>query len=173
GYTDIDLHDDLVSPSVGPGSYLDRYNQIIYQVKRNADNDWLTTQWYLKLYNRPDDTSRWDDIRIIPISGFYQSAPFIASYYNSGNPIRWGTASWTLTIPSTASAADETCAVQANTGTGLIGVSINGAINRVSTSLTYRVNFGTANGNYNETPVLEDITFTYLPKAKVIYRRDL
>jgi hypothetical protein len=173
GYADVDLHDDAVSPPTGPVSYLNRYNQPNYQVKRNAANNWLTAQWYLKLYNRPDDQSKWDDIRIIPDNGHYRSPGFNASVYNNGGPVTWGTASWTLTIPSTANAVNEVCSIQADTGSGLFNVSLNGPLNAVSPSLAYRVNFTTTDVDYSETPVLEDITVTYLPKAKVIYRRDL
>jgi len=148
----------------------DRYGY--YPTINNISNTWQASSWFLRLYAEKAAT-KWDDIRIIPDQAYYQSSPFTASSLNGGNPIRWGTASWTLTIPPTANAANETVAVRANTGSGYIAVPFNGAINRVSSSMTYRLDFATTDDDYSETPAVEDITITYLPEARVIYRREL
>ncbi len=158
GYVLIPFHDDA-SNSTTP----DRYNYDRYP--QSQPNRWQTTQWYPVLYGN-NAVPQWDEIRIIPNNGYYQFPPVTFT-----DAVRWGTASWTLTIPSTADAAREVCSLRADTGSGLSGVSLNGPIGGISSSMTLRIDLTTTDADYSETPVLEDITFTYLAPVKMLYRK--
>ena len=159
GYILVPFHSDSANSSMG-----DRYNY--WRYVNSQPNSWQTTYWYLVLYGNNSQPT-WDDLRIIPDSGYYQSPAF-----SPGGTVRWGTVSWTLTIPDTASAASELCSVQVNTGSGLNNMAINGPIGGVSNSEVFRINLSSSDAEYRETPVLEDITITYLPKAQVLYLRE-
>ncbi len=159
GYTLVPFHSDGANSAMG-----DRYNYWPYS--NSQPNSWRTTYWYLVLYGNSCDPC-WDDLRIIPDSGYYQSPSF-----SPGGSVRWGTVSWTLTIPETADASKELCLVQVNTGGGLSGnLTINGPIGGISNSEVFKVNLSSSDDDYSETPVFEDITITYLPKASVLYLR--
>lgn len=143
-------------------SKCDRYGY--WTVINNDANSWQTTQWYLVLYGN-NAAPKWDEVRVIPNSGYYQSP-----YITKPNNVRWGTASWTATIPSTASFTEQ-INMQVNAGSGLSNVSINGPIGATSNTLAFRANFTTTDADYSETPVLEDVTVTYLDKAILVYYR--
>jgi hypothetical protein len=133
-------------------------------------NTWNINPWYLTLFLNHCD-GLWDEVRIISNTGYYQSPAFAASLQNGGNPVTWGTVSWTLSVPSTANPANETCQVQLNTGGGMANAVINGAIGGISNSITFRTNLASTDTDCSETPVFEDLTITYLPRTNVLYQR--
>ncbi len=135
-----------------------------------SSNTWSINTWYLTLFLNHSD-GFWEEIRVLSNTGFYQSPVFAGSLFNGGNPVVWGTGSWTLSIPSTADPAKETCIVQFNTGSGLTAATFNGAIGGVSNSIIYRINLASTDTDCSETPVFEDLTITYLPRASVVYQR--
>ncbi|MFA5317162.1 MAG: hypothetical protein WC369_07070, partial [Dehalococcoidales bacterium] len=133
-------------------------------------NVWNINTWYLTLYGQHSSTT-WDEVRVITNTGSYQSPSFAASLQNGGNPVVWGTTSWTLSIPATADPTKEGCTVQTDTGSGAVNAAFNGAIGGSSNSIYYKVNLASADTDCSETPVFEDMTITYLPKASILYQR--
>ena len=133
-------------------------------------NTWNISAWYLTLYGQHSSTT-WDEVRVIPDTGFYQSSAFAASLLNGGNPVIWGTASWTISIPSTASPASEICNVQTDIGSGMVNAAYNGAIGGSSNSIYYKINLSSIDTDCSETPVFEDMTITYLPRVSILYQR--
>ena len=156
GYILVPFYSDGANSAMG-----DRYNY--WRYLNSQPNSWRTVNWYLVLYGN-HAMPAWDDIRIIPSNGFYQSPSF-----SPGVPVRWGTVSWTLSMPSTADPNKEQCTVQVDTGGGLNNVAINGPIGGISNSEVFRVNFTSTDDDYSETPVFEDITITYLPRVQILY----
>ena len=122
----------------------------------------------------------WDDIRIIPgdrlnnaPNGYYQLTFILPN--GSGN-VNWGTASWTTTIPLSANPGSETCNVSVGKNvTSLAAIAINSpvGITDSTNSIVYKVDFNTNDADYSETPVFEDITFTYFPKTQILYWRNM
>ena len=150
----------------------DRYNFMWHD---QSANQFIYNDWYLRLVNHCNTVkgryALFDEVRLIPDTGYYIS-PTIPSASNT----RFGTASWTLTIPSTASAASETAAVDISTdgGANFSSVGINGGANTTpvtSASMRFRVTLSSADPQHLQTPVLEDITLTRLSKAAVLYRK--
>ena len=131
----------------------------------NISNTWQAPQWFLVLYGEKA-FPQWDDIRVIPEGGFYQS-PVITL----PSQVRWGTISWTLTIPSTATPSTETCSVRADTGSGFSSVALNGQIGGLSNHMAYRIDLTSSDSDYSETPVIEDVIFTYIPETRILYWR--
>ncbi|MDD5269784.1 MAG: type II secretion system protein GspK [Candidatus Omnitrophica bacterium] len=148
-------------------AYYDRYN---CHASPCPTNLWNINTWYLTLFLNHCD-GFWEEIRVVSNTGFYQSPAFTGSLFNGGNPVVWGTGSWTLSTPSTADPGKETCTVQFNTGGGLTAATLNGAIGGTSNSIIYRINLASTDTDCSETPVFEDLTITYLPRASVVYQR--
>ncbi len=139
----------------------DRYG--FWTINNNDLNNWQLTQWYPALYGN-NASPKWDELRIIPSSGSYRCPNMITS-----ENVRWGTISWTLTLPSTASEVSERVSMQVDRGIGTIGVSKDGPIGGVSSGAAFIATLSSSDAGYAETPVLEDVTMTYLPPAKVVY----
>jgi len=145
----------------------DRYGCHVFSCPSNT---WNINTWYLTLYGQHSSTT-WDEVRVITNTGSYQSPSFAASLQNGGNPVIWGTTSWTLSIPATADPAKEGCTVQTDTGSGAVNAAFNGAIGGSSNSIYYKVNLASTDTDCSETPVFEDMTITYLPKTSIFYQR--
>ncbi len=158
GYILIPFHDDASNSLMS-----DRYNY--YRYDNTQPNAWQSANWYLVLYAN-NARPIWDEVRIIPNNGNYTSINF-ATTAN----VKWGTVSWTPTIPSTASATSEQIALQLNTGSGFSAVTINGSVAGTSSTVAYKAFFTTNDADYSETPVFEDVTITYLPRTRIIYLR--
>ncbi len=117
----------------------------------------------------------WDDIRIISPDGNFTSQ-VINSTLSPGmtGNVSWGTITGTVTIPSTASAASEKVTFQTmSNADGATWKNANpvagGIIGSIAGSgIQYKALLTTANSQIKETPVLEDITITYLPKVKIM-----
>ncbi|NQT46349.1 MAG: general secretion pathway protein GspK [Candidatus Omnitrophica bacterium] len=141
----------------------------------------------IRLESKDDITTTWDNIRIIPETGYYISDttdltdPALNPYSDSG-VVEWGSIHYTVTIPDTASGASETVLLQTKTGgPWSADLASNDAIpDTNSASIQYRANFQTADNAanvtpqmpyYSETPVLEDVTITYLDKTSILYWR--
>ncbi|MDD5679696.1 MAG: hypothetical protein PHI59_00410 [Candidatus Omnitrophica bacterium] len=115
----------------------------------------------------------WDDIRMITPDGNLTSQPINSTLSPgmTGN-VEWGTITGTLTIPSTASAT-ETVTYQtkssADGGTwkDASPTTGGGMTSIAGTSIQYKALLATTNATMHETPVLEDITITYLPKVQI------
>lgn len=124
----------------------------------------------------------WDNIRIMPESGFLVSAPCVARA--SGDPdVKWGTVSWTENKPG----STDLKMYLRTTGTGLPTTdnfatlySNGGQIAGTGRALQYKVvlsstDFNPTSANFNtaggKTPRLDDVTITYVPSVSVFYWR--
>ncbi len=151
----------------------DRYGYMGSQLWHNQSvNHFIYNDWYLRLINHPSTTyghyALFDQVRLIPDQGYYISPAFTTA----GNA-RFGTASWTLTIPPGA-VTNERVAVEISMdgGTNYSAVGINSGVSIVpSANLRFKVTLLSDDPQHLQTPVLEDITVTRLPKATVLYRR--
>lgn len=139
----------------------DRYG--FWTISNNDLNNWQLTQWYPVLYGN-NASPKWDELRIIPSTGSYR-CPNVITPEN----VRWGTISWTLTLPPTASAVSEQVSMQVDRGIGIVGVSRDGPIGGVSSGAAFIAVLSSSDAGYAQTPVLEDVTMTYLPPAKIVY----
>jgi len=110
----------------------------------------------------------WDDIRIIPSYGSYTSIPFSLA---DNSILEWGTISGTVTIPTTANSVSETVMFETSTdgGTNFSSSGLGGGaiLESPSQSILYRVNLSSIDLDYSETPVLEDVTLTFLKPNNV------
>lgn len=138
--------------------------------RHDAGNQFIYTDWYLRLINHPSTTmgryALFDEVRLIPDQGYY-----ICPTFTTGGNMRFGTASWTLTIPQGA-VTNERAEAEVDSGSGFNAVNINGGAN-IDPSMTLRlkVTLKSDDPQHLQTPIIEDITFTYLPKAEVLYQR--
>ncbi|MFA5165059.1 MAG: type II secretion system protein GspK [Candidatus Omnitrophota bacterium] len=139
----------------------DRYG--FWTITNNDINSWQLTQWYPVLYGN-NASPQWDELRIISPDGTYRCPTFMA-----GENVRWGTISWTVTVPSTANASSEQVSMQVDTGSGAAAVSKDGPIGGVSGGAAFIALLSSINANFTETPVLEDVTLTYLPPVEIVY----
>jgi hypothetical protein len=99
-------------------------------------------------------------------SGIYQaSGNFISPVFNPGSTVDWGTITWT----------SDSGGLTFDVDTG--GGSFSGnwtspgtgkPINARSNSINYMASFRTS-PNYRDTPVLEDVTITYLTRTQILY----
>ncbi|MBU4376858.1 MAG: general secretion pathway protein GspK [Candidatus Omnitrophica bacterium] len=129
----------------------------------------------------------WDDIRIISPDGNLVSQTIdslISGLENLADGVEWGTITGTVTIPPPpASAASETVTFQTisdsdpngTTDIQVLRVHPEYFVSRSGehidsqngTSMRYKVILQTATAEFKETPVLEDVTITYLPKVAI------
>ncbi len=122
------------------------------------------------LYARTVDVA-WDDIRIISSDGHFTSQTTDMSATYPGG-VAWGTVVGTLTIPSSAVTAGANLAATFETSSdgGTSWQSASSSTNQITsgngTSIKYRAALTTSNNK--ETPVLEDVTITYLPKVEIV-----
>lgn len=107
----------------------------------------------------------WDDIRIIPADGFYT----FPCQMPVGTNVKWGAISFTTMTPQ----ANTTVLVWVDAGGGFQLKANNAAIGAAvlpRDAIQYRVNF-TSTGNFQNTPILEDVIITYLPTTRILYLR--
>ncbi|MDP3789684.1 MAG: hypothetical protein Q8R48_04705, partial [Candidatus Omnitrophota bacterium] len=122
----------------------------------------------------------WDDIRIIPPDGNFTSQVINSTLIPKladASDFEWGTIASTVTIPSTASAASETVTIKTKSSSDADWTTPPGALGGESlastkpasgaVSIQYKAFLATADTDINETPVLEDVTITYLPKVSI------
>jgi hypothetical protein len=155
--------------------------------------DWINRAGLVRLYSA-NSGFRADNIRIIgtctlddqmqqdtaAVGGYYDYSPNIL---NMPANYEWGCGYTTVTRPSTANGDSEKVRLSTRAKGGanwnLVGESVatkltaSGQIQATnSMPLEYRLELTTANANYTETPVVEDVWFTYLPKTKILYWRE-
>lgn len=129
----------------------------------------------------------WDDIRIIPANGNYTSQGFnpttagISTSFTSAldNGCEWGTITGTWTAPTGGSVTLETSSGLYNSGAGTYTwdswqtpssqdqIQSQNPGGTSTNAIRYRVTLSTPSP-YQETPVLEDITITYLPRTEIL-----
>lgn len=149
----------------------DRYGYMESQFWHDQTaNRFIYTDWYLRLINHPSTIygryALFDEVRLIPDQGYYIS-PASTTASNG----RFGTASWTLAIPPGA-VTNERAAVEISRdgGASFSPVNINGGANiDPSTTMCFKVTLLSDDPQHLQTPVLEDITLTRLPKVAVLY----
>ena len=112
----------------------------------------------------------WDDIRIIaPDGNFTSQTKDFSATYPAG--VEWGTIVRTLTTPGSAAAASTnlTATLETSSDGGTNWQAANTSTNQIAstsgTSIAYRATLTTDNNE--ETPAIEDITITYLPKVAI------
>ena len=135
--------------------------------------------------------ARYDNIRIIPQSpdgsgdyAYFVSTQLPAAAFSSD--VEWGTVWGTVTIPSSASSTTEKVYFQLSTDGGSSwspaapGLETQGAIDLTGNQIQYKANFKIdpnlsypGDQRYRETPVLEDVSITYLLSTRVLYWRNL
>ncbi len=125
--------------------------------------------------------THWDDIRGIPENGYLVSTPFCA-----GSSVIWGTVSWSPQTQPMSSTNVTMYARIASTASGLPtgdtswGSSLtNGAqLSGTDPFIQYKAVLSSSSISRDQysassrTPVLEDITVTFLPKVEVEYWRE-
>ena len=130
----------------------------------------------------------WDDIRIIPAHGNFTSQSFSPAVVGS---VEWGTITGTLTQSTTTGSLQGNVMLQASTSGSFPGDS-NGdgvpdgaadsyaslnpgggetdekSIGASSSTIYYKAWLTNGDSDMKETPILEDVTITYLPATKII-----
>ncbi len=121
-----------------------------------------------------------DNIRVIYPQGYLVSTPFVMAYPTDNADITWGTISWTADAPASTSItmyarADDTLAAGDTFSTTVTnGGELSGFTGK---RIQYKALLQTTainNANYtgsSVTPVLKDVTVTYLPQVEVLYRQ--
>gem|GEM_PF-2328549 len=124
--------------------------------------------------------THWDNFRAIPENGYIASVPFYA-----GSNVRWGTITWSPQTQPTSTAltlyarrgssksslppSDLSWGTSLTNGASLSGTDPCIQYKAVlSTSSIIRDNYSVS----SRTPVLEDVTITYLPRIKIEYCRE-
>jgi len=153
---DTDLAITVYPPSGSPGSF--------------SVNDINSGTGAFGLYAQANNVW-WDDVRLISQDGNFTSQT-ISSSVSPGlaNTVEWGTITGTVTIPSTASSTSETVLFQTELTGGTTWdtpSSGNHIASANGNSIQYKALFATTDSEINETPVLEDVTITYLPKVSI------
>ena len=122
----------------------------------------------------------WDNIRCIPQSGYLVSVPF----YSGSSPIRWGTVSWTRQTPPLPQTnidmyTRKTTTTFPSTDSGWTVAASNGAaVGGTEPWMQYKAVLTSSAINRNDytqssrTPVLEDVTITYMPVIQIKYWRE-
>jgi len=130
-----------------------------------------------------------DNVRIISQTGYYQSVSLPTP---TGSKV--GMIYGTETIPSTASSSSEKIAFQVSAdgtnwypnvdqftaidsqlqpeGGSMYNALRTGGVSTSSSQIYYRANLFTSDTDYSETPVLEDVWMTYIPKTKILYWKE-
>lgn len=104
--------------------------------------------------------------------GMYLSnGTFVSSTFNPGSKVEWGTVTWTEAAP-----AGGDITMDVDTGGGVFSGNwsdpVNGQpVNAKTNSIKYRAAFSTSAAPPIDTPVLEDVTITYLPRTQLLYWR--
>ncbi|MFA5334411.1 MAG: PA14 domain-containing protein, partial [Candidatus Omnitrophota bacterium] len=126
--------------------------------------------------------SYWDNIRCIPSYGYFISTPFYAKQ-SDDSQITWGTISWTGQTPGSTDieiyvrkASYSSGLSSSDSGWGsmvLSGSSIGGTDKWIQYKAVLRSS--AIDRDYysqsSRTPVLEDVTITYLPRIELLYRK--
>ncbi|MFA5316240.1 MAG: PA14 domain-containing protein [Dehalococcoidales bacterium] len=126
--------------------------------------------------------SFWDNIRCIPSYGYLVSTPFYAKQADDSQ-ITWGTVSWTGQTPG--STDIEIYVRKASYSSGLSSldsgwgsrVSNGSSIGGTDKWIQYKavLRSSAIDRDYysqsSRTPVLEDVTITYLPRIELLYRK--
>jgi len=128
-------------------------------------------------------TFYWDNIRIIPASGFLVSTPFRAVTSDPGAAnVRWGTVSWTDNKPTNTNVniylrtAGPSYTDMPSTDTFSTSYSSGDSISGTNPWIQYKVVLSSAafqtgvsySNSGGVTPRLDDITITYIPTVEVL-----
>ena len=126
--------------------------------------------------------SYWDNIRCIPSYGYFISTPFYAKQ-SDDSQITWGTISWTGQTPGSTDieiyvrkASYSSGLSSSDSGWGsmvLSGSSIGGTDKWIQYKAVL-ISSAIDRDYYSQssrTPVLEDVTITYLPRIELLYRK--
>lgn len=127
--------------------------------------------------------------------GLYESSgTFTSSGFNPGENVEWGTITWTEGLPKTNNyygnnyigstniyGINGDIQIDVDTGSGMTGNWNNpesdNTISDSGNSISYKATFSASPTIVNkplvDTPVLEDVTITYLPKTKIRYWRGI
>lgn len=162
-YLNIPLHNDTETT-------FNRYGY--WEPRQNGPNQWrdAVNGWFLGLWSSQIQT-KWDDVRIIPSSGWYESDWYSVTK-GTEKEVRWAAISWTETIPSTADPDSEEIAVSIDTGSGFVVPTFNGSIDALSDKFKFKVDLTSADPDFSETPVFEDITVTYIIPTQIHYWKE-
>jgi hypothetical protein len=123
--------------------------------------------------------THWDNIRCMPESGYLVSTPF-----NAGSNVRWGTVTWSPQSQPMANTAvtmyvrKTTTAFPTSDSAWGSALANGAALTGTENWAQYKAVLSTTNISKDQyaassrTPVLEDITITYLPVIKIEYWRE-
>lgn len=180
----------LVTGALGNGSLA---TEGVVKLKgRNAYVVDVFSDWYQYLVERviargldwcgtlSTNEALYDNIRVIYPKGYFVSTPFVAAHSIDNANMSWGVISWTADTPTNTSimmyaragdalAATDTFSATVNNGGQLSGFT--------GKKIQYKALFQTTainNANYtgsSVTPVLKDVTVTYLPQVEILYRQ--
>ena len=131
-----------------------------------------------------EGASVFDNIRIIYPKGYLVSAPFVAKYSTDSSNVKWGTVSWTADTPTNTSitmyirSADTLAAADNFATTFSNGASLSASTGRqiqykalLATTLVSNANLSIYYQNSSATPVLRDITITYMLPFETLYKK--
>jgi hypothetical protein len=112
-----------------------------------------------------------NEVNIYYNKGVYQtSGTYTSEVLSLDHPVEWGTITWTEAIPG-----GSDIVFDVDTGSGMSGSWSNprssNAIGTVSDQIQIRAAMSASSVPLKDTPVLEDITITYLDDSKIIFWR--
>lgn len=115
-----------------------------------------------------------DAIRTEYESGMYQKTgtyTYTSAAFDPGQNLLWGTITWTEAIPN---GINGEIILDVDTGSGSFSGNWNDpgsgrSINTRGDSIRYRAALSASATPLLDTPVLEDVTITYLPRTQVLY----
>ena len=157
----------------------------------SIDYNWWDSSALIKISTRggdwygadSEDVQYFDNIRIIYPKGYLVSAPFVSKYSTDSSNIKWGTVSWTADTPANTSItmyvrSDDALATTDSSWTNFPtnGTSLS-ALPSSGRQIQYKALLATtalnaANyQNSSATPVLRDITITYMLPLETLYRK--
>lgn len=136
----------------------------------------VDTNGWIKMWSGTEDGTHWDNLRVIPDHGSYTSDPLTLS-----SAVEWGTVWGTVTRPdSVKNIMDVDIKIEVPPADGTeTEMDFTGGAQitaQNSTGIQYQANlysiYDATNNPYLETPVLEDVWITYMPKTKILYWRE-
>lgn len=106
---------------------------------------------------------------------YVSTGAFTSSSFNPGTSVDWGTITWSEYIPDYGGMGGD-LEVSVDTGTGMaaIGSDPGGGndISASSNSIQYQVDFSASGTPLRDTPVLDDVTITYLKPVEFLFWRE-
>ncbi|MBA2124521.1 hypothetical protein B9J78_06295, partial [bacterium Unc6] len=101
----------------------------------------------------------------------YQTSGTYTRSISLPTDVRWGTITWTAHTAGGSISMECPVGTPRGSDPSYLTGGLSPSINLLGTSIQYRATFSAPAGN-RDTPVLDDVTIVYLPRAKIVYWKE-